>query len=168
MFIRIRIASRLVLLLFNLAIGPSHSNVIASAPSKYDCRHIDSARAYKNEAQVGEAIRDSGLPRQDIFVSVYTLHRVPDRLPSTNAKCYLVLASKINRIADGYQSCLDAIDDSLKNFGLGTAAFIPNYEFSRSQPCHRLFRPLSHTQRLRRDSRPPRGLEGAFGCQERG
>jgi len=27
------------------------------------------------------------------------------------------LASKINKISGGYQSCLDAIDDSLKNFG---------------------------------------------------
>ncbi|KAH9006761.1 NADP-dependent oxidoreductase domain-containing protein [Lactarius hatsudake] len=30
-----------------------------------------------------------------------------------------VLASKINKIAGGYQSCLNAIDDSLKNFGFG-------------------------------------------------
>ncbi|KAI0254743.1 Aldo/keto reductase [Lactifluus subvellereus] len=57
-------------------------------------RHIDSARAYRNEAQVGEAVRESGVPREDIFVT-----------------------SKINKIAGGYQSCLNAIDDSLKNFG---------------------------------------------------
>jgi len=57
-------------------------------------RHIDSARAYKNEAQVGEAVRDSGVPRQDIFIT-----------------------SKIHKIAGGYQSCLNAIDESLKIFG---------------------------------------------------
>jgi hypothetical protein len=33
------------------------------------------------------------------------------------------LASKINKIAGGYQSCLDAIDDSLKNFGFGKRPF---------------------------------------------
>jgi len=57
-------------------------------------RHIDSARAYKNEAQVGDAIRESGVSREDIFIT-----------------------SKIHQIAGGYQSCLDAIDNSLRNFG---------------------------------------------------
>ncbi|WP_440994948.1 aldo/keto reductase [Arhodomonas sp. SL1] len=33
------------------------------------CRHIDTAQMYNNEAAVGEAIRDSGVPREDIFVT---------------------------------------------------------------------------------------------------
>ena len=33
------------------------------------------------------------------------------------------LASKINKIAGGYQSCLDAIDDSLRDFGFGRRLF---------------------------------------------
>ncbi|CCF58535.1 hypothetical protein KAFR_0E03840 [Kazachstania africana CBS 2517] len=32
-------------------------------------RHIDTAAIYKNEVQVGEAIRDSGVPREEIFVT---------------------------------------------------------------------------------------------------
>ena len=32
-------------------------------------RHIDTAKAYGNEQNVGQAIRDSGLPRQDIFIT---------------------------------------------------------------------------------------------------
>lgn len=32
-------------------------------------RHIDTARAYGNEASVGRAVRDSGIPREDIFVT---------------------------------------------------------------------------------------------------
>lgn len=32
-------------------------------------RHIDTAAIYKNEESVGRAIRDSGLPRQEIFVT---------------------------------------------------------------------------------------------------
>jgi 2,5-diketo-D-gluconate reductase A len=32
-------------------------------------RHIDTAAAYRNEAQVGEAIRASGLAREDVFVT---------------------------------------------------------------------------------------------------
>jgi len=32
-------------------------------------RHVDTAAIYKNEQSVGEAIRDSGLPREQIFVT---------------------------------------------------------------------------------------------------
>jgi diketogulonate reductase-like aldo/keto reductase len=32
-------------------------------------RHIDTARAYGNEASVGRAMRDSGLPREQIYVT---------------------------------------------------------------------------------------------------
>ncbi|CAL5227945.1 g10992 [Coccomyxa viridis] len=32
-------------------------------------RHIDSARYYQNEAEVGRAVRESGIPRDDIFVT---------------------------------------------------------------------------------------------------
>ncbi|HET7725520.1 MAG TPA: aldo/keto reductase [Propionibacteriaceae bacterium] len=32
-------------------------------------RHIDTARAYHNEASVGRAVRDSGIPREEVFVT---------------------------------------------------------------------------------------------------
>ena len=32
-------------------------------------RHIDTAEMYKNEQQVGEAIKNSGIPREDIFIT---------------------------------------------------------------------------------------------------
>jgi diketogulonate reductase-like aldo/keto reductase len=32
-------------------------------------RHIDTARAYDNEASVGRAVRDSGIPRDQVFVT---------------------------------------------------------------------------------------------------
>lgn len=32
-------------------------------------RHVDTATAYGNEAEVGRAIRDSGVPREDVFVT---------------------------------------------------------------------------------------------------
>lgn len=41
----------------------------AAAALKAGYRHIDTAKAYQNEADVGRAIRDSGIPRQDIFVT---------------------------------------------------------------------------------------------------
>lgn len=36
---------------------------------KIGCRHIDTAQAYRNEKAVGEAIRESGIPREDIFLT---------------------------------------------------------------------------------------------------
>lgn len=32
-------------------------------------RHIDSAQMYRNEADVGAAVRESGLKREDLFIS---------------------------------------------------------------------------------------------------
>lgn len=71
-YTRIPIANPLVSQLFSPAIGPSHDLPLFALSSNLWCkirRHIDSARAYRNEAQVGEAVRESGVPRQDIFIS---------------------------------------------------------------------------------------------------
>ncbi|KAI0365663.1 Aldo/keto reductase [Pilatotrama ljubarskyi] len=56
-------------------------------------RHIDSAQAYRNEAHVGAAFRDSGLRREDVFITT---------------KCI----SKTH----GYDSTLHAVDISLERF----------------------------------------------------
>ncbi|MBV9005418.1 MAG: aldo/keto reductase, partial [Solirubrobacterales bacterium] len=32
-------------------------------------RHIDTAQAYGNEESVGRALRDSGIPREDVFIT---------------------------------------------------------------------------------------------------
>ena len=32
-------------------------------------RHIDTATAYENEEEVGKAVRDSGIPREDVFIT---------------------------------------------------------------------------------------------------
>ncbi|KAK7203569.1 Aldo/keto reductase [Myxozyma melibiosi] len=44
-------------------------------------RHIDTAYAYENEAEVGKAIRDSGIPREEIFLTTKlwgTFHTKPE------------------------------------------------------------------------------------------
>lgn len=43
-------------------------------------RHLDCAAIYRNEVEVGEGIRASGVDRKDIFVSL---------LFATTSKCYL-------------------------------------------------------------------------------
>jgi methylglyoxal/glyoxal reductase len=58
-------------------------------------RHIDTARIYGNERDVGTAVRDSGLPRQEIFVT-----------------------TKLWNDDQGYESTLRACERSLKELGL--------------------------------------------------
>jgi diketogulonate reductase-like aldo/keto reductase len=41
-------------------------------------RHIDTARAYGNEASVGRAIRDSGIPRDEVFITTKLPAEVKD------------------------------------------------------------------------------------------
>jgi 2,5-diketo-D-gluconate reductase A len=43
---------------------------------RFGYRHIDTATAYGNEAEIGRAVRDSGVPRTDIFI---TTKLPPDR-----------------------------------------------------------------------------------------
>ena len=62
---------------------------------KVGYRHIDTARIYGNEADVGKGIRDSGIKREDIFVT-----------------------TKLWNGDQGYESALKACNDSLKKLGL--------------------------------------------------
>lgn len=57
-------------------------------------RHIDTAAAYNNEEGVGEGIRESGVPRKDIFVT-----------------------SKVWNTDQGYASTLEAFEKSLERLG---------------------------------------------------
>lgn len=59
-------------------------------------RHIDTARAYGNEASVGRAVRDSGIPRGDIFVT----SKVPAEIKS-------------------YDGALDSFEQTMRLLDLG-------------------------------------------------
>jgi diketogulonate reductase-like aldo/keto reductase len=58
-------------------------------------RHIDTAAAYNNEAGVGAAVRASGLPRDELFVT-----------------------TKLRNGEHGYESTLTAYDETLQRLGL--------------------------------------------------
>lgn len=47
--------------------GQTREAVLAALRAGY--RHIDTARIYGNEAEVGEALRESGVPRDEVFVT---------------------------------------------------------------------------------------------------
>jgi len=58
-------------------------------------RHVDTARAYRNEADVGVALRESGIPRREVFVT-----------------------TKLWNADHGYDKALRAIDRSLESLGM--------------------------------------------------
>lgn len=67
---------------------------IPDGPETYDSvrtaldagyRHIDTARAYGNEASVGRAVRDSGIPRDEIFITTKCPAEVKDAAGARNA-----------------------------------------------------------------------------------
>ena len=58
-------------------------------------RHIDAAMIYKNEEGVGKAIKESGIPREEIFIT-----------------------TKLWNTDQGYESAFKAIDSSLSKLGL--------------------------------------------------
>ena len=47
--------------------GPTYDAVLTALKAGY--RHIDPAAAYFNEADVGRAVRESGIPREEIFIT---------------------------------------------------------------------------------------------------
>lgn len=47
--------------------GPTYDAVLQALKAEY--RHIDTAAAYFNEEDVGRAVKDSGIPREDIFIT---------------------------------------------------------------------------------------------------
>src|SRR4030081_3438372 len=48
--------------------GPEAENAVRWA-LEVGYRHIDTAQAYGNEESVGKALRDSGVPREEVFVA---------------------------------------------------------------------------------------------------
>lgn len=49
--------------------GNSRVKDVALAALKQGYRHIDGATAYGNERDIGEAIKKSGIPRHELFIT---------------------------------------------------------------------------------------------------
>ena len=76
-------------------------------------RHIDTAAAYQNEAGVGSAVRESGIPREEIFVT-----------------------TKLRNADQGYDNTLRAFDESQATLGLDV---IDLYLIHWPYPRHNLY-----------------------------
>ncbi|MFD4420564.1 aldo/keto reductase [Agromyces sp. NPDC058484] len=76
-------------------VDPNETERIVSDALEVGYRHIDTARIYGNEAGVGRAVADSGLPREELFIT-----------------------TKLWNDDQGTQSAFDAFDASLDRLGL--------------------------------------------------
>lgn len=81
-------------------------------------RHVDSAQAYKNEREVGEAVRESGIPREELFISMFSCSDL-GRSTCSVAHTPFRQATKCVNKTHGYDSTLKGVDESLARFGLG-------------------------------------------------
>jgi len=73
---------------------PKECYTAVKSALEFGYRHIDTAAIYGNESEVGEAMRDSGIPRSDIF-----------------------LVTKLWNADQGYDRAQVAIDNSLNKLG---------------------------------------------------
>ncbi|MBP5521130.1 MAG: aldo/keto reductase [Bacteroidales bacterium] len=78
---------------YKMAPEDTRASVLCALQSGW--RHVDTAAFYRNEAEVGQAVRESGLPREELFIT-----------------------TKLWNSDRGYDSALRAFDRSLEALGL--------------------------------------------------
>jgi len=74
---------------------PADTELAVSAALRAGYRHVDTAAAYRNEREVGRAVADSGVPRDELY-----------------------LVTKLWNADQGYDSTLKAFDASMSRLGL--------------------------------------------------
>jgi 2,5-diketo-D-gluconate reductase A len=65
--------------------GPEAENSVRWA-LELGYRHVDTAQAYGNEKSVGKALRDSGIPREEVFVTTKFYPRAKSKDPAAEAE----------------------------------------------------------------------------------
>ena len=60
-------------------VDPDHTAEVAGNALEVGYRHIDTAAGYRNEAGVGEAVRASGIPRSDLWITTKLANGDQDR-----------------------------------------------------------------------------------------
>lgn len=77
-------------------------------------RHIDTARAYRNETAIGDAVRQSDISRESVF-----------------------LATKVHSKQLGYEDCIESVDASRDALGVETIDLVyvhwPAHEYDASE-----------------------------------
>ena len=105
-------------------------------------RHIDTAAAYGNEREVGQALRDSGVPRDDVFVETKvwitdygydaTLHAFDKSAAKLGLETidllilHQALPSRFDLTIDAYRALERLLDDG-KVRAIGVSNFMPDH-----------------------------------------
>ncbi|PAV17984.1 Aldo keto reductase [Pyrrhoderma noxium] len=93
---KVKLSSGYEMPVLGLGVYQNHSCIPACAAAlKHGYRHIDTAQMYKNEADVGVAVRESGIPREDVFIT-----------------------TKIIQNSHGYGTALNVVEESLTKLGV--------------------------------------------------
>ena len=102
--------------------GQEAYNAVASA-LKVGYRHVDTARMYRNEADVGKAIKHSGLPRDSVFIT-----------------------SKLFNVDWGYKAATKAVNSSLANLGLSYLDLMLMHHPAEREGRHETWQALEDAQ----------------------
>lgn len=79
------------------------------------CRLVDTAQAYKSEAHVGAAVKESGLKREDVFIGM-----TETLLVLCSLHDFVSQVTKCISKTHGYERTLKGVTTSLEKFGFGT------------------------------------------------
>ena len=123
-----------------------YHSVIAALKAGY--RHIDAAAIYLNEEEVGRAIKDSGVPREEIFITTKlwgTEQRDPEaalnkslkRLGLDYVDLYLMhwpVPLKTDRVTDGNVLCIPTLEDGTVDIDTKEWNFIKTWELMQELP----------------------------------
>jgi diketogulonate reductase-like aldo/keto reductase len=97
-------------------VGGSHVDVCPTScvnALKIGYRHIDTAQAYGNEAEVGKGVKQSDVPREDIFICTKVL-KPGDNMQETYKKC----AESVKKLDDREGGYVDLFLIHNANIGL--------------------------------------------------
>uniref|UniRef100_A0A7S4M5K3 NADP-dependent oxidoreductase domain-containing protein n=1 Tax=Prymnesium polylepis TaxID=72548 RepID=A0A7S4M5K3_9EUKA len=89
---------------------------IVAAALKLGYRHLDTAAFYENEEDVGRAVRDSGIPRDEIFITSKVW-------PGEDGEW----------LTDGQKAVLDTVETTVKLLGTHTDLYLIHTPFNPTQ-----------------------------------
>lgn len=124
----------------------AYDSVLAALKSGY--RHIDTAAKYDNEVQVGKAIRDSGVPREEVFVTTKlwctqqqevskALDESLERLGLDYVDAYLMhwpVCLRQDTIKDGNLMVIPILPSGKRDVNIDTWNFVKTWELMQDLP----------------------------------
>lgn len=124
----------------------AYTAVLSALKAGY--KHIDTAAVYHNESAVGRAIKDSGIPRNELFITTKlwsTQHRDPKaaldgslkRLGLDYVDLYLVhypVAFKTDNIKDGNPFCFPLLPNGKRDIDIVDWDFVKTWKLVQTLP----------------------------------